>query len=341
MPDSIHIIQQKIRRAFKLIPRDVVGIEFRSDAPRALRLKRVNQKNVLVAAEALAPEAAKPGVPLALPASLKGVHASLIYDGEDALAKMISLPGTAAIEESRLREALGLDKEEQWRISHRVLQPGSRRSDSLILCAALPEAKAAELPAKLSASKPVPDCIELSQLAVMNAFAATRAKSASGIQGLVFADTDYCMFAFFRDGEPILLRRFAGGSGELLERVAGKLNIPPQEAADIVRSGVVDLSGPLADFFTPFIRQVTLSRDFIERHANNRLTHLILGGEPVLCDNLRQNLQASLHVETAIWDPFEEAGLDTSALPAVESSPWTFFAALGGCLGMLDQPKEP
>lgn len=335
MPASLPKAFQPYSKLFNMVPHDVVGIEWRSDSLRALRLKR-NRTLHLEGCAVLRSLPPTGEARLSLPPHLKGVHAGLLYSGEDAVVKLLTLPGHTVLDESHVRDAMGLKGDDQMRIGFQVLREGTRRAEHRILAASMPEPVAAGLPAMLADLRPVPYTLELSPIALLNAFFMTQPAREEAITGLIFADVDYCLFAFFRNRELLLIRRYGQGSAGVLKHISHKLGVDAQTANDIVRSGAVDLSAAVADVVTPLIRQITLSRDFIERHANQPVGSMFLGGSPTVAQALQSALQTTLRVDCLEWTPFEDAGLDLSPFPELLEQPWSFYAAFGSCLGILD-----
>ena len=84
----------------------------------------------------------------------------------------------------------------------------------------------------------------------------------------------------------------------------------------------------------PFCKQVSISKDFIERHQGCRVSRIFVSGGLSLLNSWTQELGAMLHAEIVRWDPFENIQYDTDSIPPeIQGQTTRFAAAIGSAIG--------
>ena len=103
------------------------------------------------------------------------------------------------------------------------------------------------------------------------------------------------------------------------------------------QGGTIDISQPLHDLASPFLRQLSISRDFVERQENCRVARIYLSGGLGQVRQWAQEVQATLGAPAVAWDPF--GALVAPAVPAaLDNQRGRFAAAIGAALAAFEEP---
>jgi Tfp pilus assembly PilM family ATPase len=335
------------------VPADVVALDCASNEVRALRMRKTGNTVALVAAEILQPVPVhdvmldpdagerKDIAVLALPARVRGKYAALLTAGTHAVMKMLRVPESFdTTNPAQLRTRLGLAADDDFRVGSCVIQPGGTRREARLLAAAVPDPVAQALLSLLpSAGLPAPRSIELSELAVLNAF--KQDPEIGGKEqaiGLMHFDHDFSVIALFNEGALSQLRTFRVGAATILRKVGEALNVDPQTAAGVLLDGAFDISHMIEDDAREVRGQYVICRDFMERSENCRLEKLYISGSPALT----RPFIASTHISEPLadWDVLAAYTAATGNEPVGASSgddAWRWAACVGACLGVLER----
>lgn len=330
------------RRIFKK-PSDVVGLDLGADEVKAVRLRREAKAIHFVSAESL-PGVAIPPVegasvePLKLPKPLVGHYAALAVAAPGALVKLLNIPGRfSEAEEQRLAANLGVEQEDAYRISYHVLSQGKASRETRVLAAALPEADAAAAVGILPKGRPAPYSLEISGLAALNGFFLGAGSETSGqAVGMLDGGQTQTMFAVFLKGQPALVRRFDFGGETVIARIGEKLGVDANTARGFMTDGSFDVASILQQSLEPFFRQVVISKEFIERRENCRLSEILVSGTLGTVRGLNETLKQVLGADVTKWNPFRALGVAPASLPAsVAGKESRFAAACGAAMAVL------
>ena len=336
---------REIIEHFKRGPRDVVGIDLGSTATKAVRIKSMGGETTVLGAAILPPldmsnpESASAALIQALPPKLKARSAVLTTTGLNAVVKLLSFPGAFdGSNAAKLVSSLGLDDPDRYRIGFKVITEGQGRAESRVLTVALPEKEAA-LPASLFPSGiPAPYSVELSGLSSMSAFLSTAAGNLSGAVGAIEFGATTTTYALFNKGVLALVRRFDFGTNLLLSKVGESLGVDPETAKGIVSDGSFDISQSVNEVMQPLIKQLMVSRDFVERRENCRISHMYVSGGLANSHDSLDNLRKTMDLEVDFWNPFTALTIAKDAIPSeLSGREWQFSAAIGACLGTFEE----
>jgi Tfp pilus assembly PilM family ATPase len=87
----------------------------------------------------------------------------------------------------------------------------------------------------------------------------------------------------------------------------------------------------------PFLRQMSISKDFVERREDCRVLKVYVSGGTSLSRYWVDEIKSAAGTEVERWNPFASLRLAPDALPASLAGQETrFAAALGGCLRILE-----
>ncbi|HBA85828.1 MAG TPA: hypothetical protein DCZ95_17230 [Verrucomicrobia bacterium] len=338
---------------FKMNPRrgpsDLLGVDIASSGTKVVRLRRNKDKLTLVGAAILPaislkptePEQSEPLLSALIPKALIANYASLAVTGESTVVRLLSLPGhteQTQLVESQVREHIGIEGE--YRLGYVITSPPKGKSETKLLVAAMPEPEAKSLLNLVRTGAPAPFSIEVSGLAVLNAFLqGPGAAMEQDSIGLLDAGAKVSFLALFSKGNLALVRKFDFGGDALTAKVQQQLGVNREIAQGIVSDGSFDISQSVHDVMDPFLRQLSISRDFVERREDCRLSKLYLSGGMSLSKYWLDELRKTTGIESQTWDPFDGLAIAPSAIPdEFKNQKTRFTAAVGAALGAFSAP---
>lgn len=322
----------------------MVGLDFAPDGVRAIRMRK-GAGITVVAADILDPIATTPSensesvASLSLPPALKAKHAALVYQSQGAVMKLINLPGPFVDgSEGKLIRSLGLKNEADFRIGYKVLVEGYGKSESRAVVVAVPEKEVSAVVQVLATGLPVPYSIEVKELAAMSAFLhGTGTRHTEDCVGVIIFGEESSFFAMFNNNAPALIRHFSVGMKSFVEQIKRTLGVDRQTAVGIVSDGSFDISQSVGQLVEPLVKQLILSRDFVERRENCRLSRLYASGQLITSNDALEGIRTALSVDVMEWNPFEALAISEGALPGgIAGQEWTFAPAIGACLGTFE-----
>lgn len=338
---------QKLLKKLDRTPQDVVGLDFGTTGLKCVRLKKTPAGVVLLAADILPPlvfpddpTAADPK-PLTLARHLMAPYAALALPTDKAIIKVLSFPGefSPAMEE-QIVPHMGLENAANFRVNYKLLVNGHPRSESRLLAVAYSASQAARAPRILPSGPPAPFSLEVSGLSTLTAFVdKIEKKRLSETVGHLEIGEKSSVFALFTKGVPVLIRKFEFGVETVMNQVRQGLGVTAQVAYDIVASGSIDISHWVSEGAQPFIKQLLVSRDFVERRENCRIRQFFLSGGGGAFAPLRKEIEQAFDLEFLLWNPFDE--LITTSTPlgeAVTGQESRMTGAVGVALAAMEVP---
>ncbi len=340
-------IINKLSGLINRAPMDVVGIDCASNGVRLVRMKKGAAGLSLVGAQTVDPvesvlsPAGGPdsdsGRLSSIPVRVRGRYAALAVPGTHGVVKMLRVAEQFdSGDKNQMMAKLGCDESENYRFAVRTIMPATGRSEARLLAAALPEWQAQALLDLLpSSGLPAPRSIEVSELAVVNAFMRFRRIAGDGeADGLIHFDHDVSVFALFNGGVLSQLRAFKFGVTSVLQKVIDTLNVDEQTAEGVLMDGAFDISHLVEEGAREIGNQFLISRDYMERSENCRLKKLYVSGPPSLVSTFMRSMPHSS--EVAEWNAFD--GIDThgDVSEEIEAAPWRVASAIGACVGVLE-----
>lgn len=327
-------------------PKDVVGLDFGATGLKCVRLKKTQTGIALIGADILDPvlfpanpESAPAPAALILPKSLHAAYGALVLPSDQAIIKVLSFPGEFNDEtEHQIVPHMGLEKPETFRINYKILVNGHARSESRILAVAYPAAQAAYAPRLVPAGPPAPCSTEISGLSTLSAFMyRLDKKGTSETVGHLEMGEKSSLFSLFSRSVPVLIRKFEFGVDSVMNQVRLGLGVSPQVAIDIVSSGSIDISHWVSEAAQPFIKQLLVSRDFVERRENCRIRQFFLSGGGGAFTPLRKEVEQAFDLEFLTWNPLEDFAADTAVIgERILGQECRLTAATGAALSVLE-----
>lgn len=331
---------RKMFRTQRKPPQDLVVVDFDAAAVRCLRLKLNGGEYAVTATDIL------PAVDIGdadqveafeLPKSMASRYVAVCIPGYDAIVKLLNLPG--AIDghvEAQIREHMGVE-EGAYRFGYRIVS--QTHSETRLLTVAIPESQVQAACAIFPSGLPVPVTVELGGLAVMSAFMHGPGKTAQDeAVGVIEFGSRVTYFAFFKKLELILIRKFDFGHFNLLDRIEKSMGFDRQTAQDVVVDRSFDISHLVKDLADPFIKQLVISKHFVERRENCRISKIYVSDDPRISRDWLNEIKLALGLDADTWQPFDGVKLMPDALPQkFEKCRSQFAAAMGAALAMSEE----
>jgi len=316
---------------------DLVGVDFSASGVKVVRIKN-NRDGICVTGVDLLPavDFTQPARRISLPRNLCPHYSCLSYSSKDTVVRLVSasIPSESEeLSEEEVRELLNVN--EDYRAAATLLKRGKGREDSSFLAAAMPESDARFLISMFPSGPPAPMSIEISGLSTINAFLHAR--------GNECIDTSVCLiecgdkvsyFAFLNRGVVSLVGKFIFGGDLLRRKIVEDLGVDDELASSILSDRSVNIAAIIQDVMTPFLKQLVISRDFVERHQKSRITRIYASGGTSLFPHWKETIQQSLLIDVVSWSPFENIDMEPGIFPPnLKGQETRFSAAVGAVIG--------
>lgn len=320
---------------------DLVGIDFSTTATKVVRLKKGKDEISLMGIDLLpAVDFSMAAQRVELPRNLMSNYACLAYSGSSSILRMVNAPlpnDETTIPDNKLRELL--NAKDDYRVSAKLIKKGQGRQDSNFLAAAIPSDDVGFLLSMFPAGPPAPASVEVAGLAYITAFLHARGKEVENeAVCLVEAGESGIHFAFLNKGVVVLVGKFDSGGARVRSKVAKDLGVDDELADTIIADRSINISTTVLDVMTPFLKQLSISKDFIERHQSCRVSKIYVSGGVSLLSHWTEMVEQYLHAEVVRWYPFENIQCDPELLPAeLAIQTPRFAAAVGAAIGGLEE----
>ncbi|MFC1461315.1 pilus assembly protein PilM, partial [Verrucomicrobiota bacterium] len=241
--------------------------------------------------------------------------------------------------EAQIKAHMGIEEEADVRIAYRIISHGHGRSETVLLTVGLPEAQANAACAMFPVGVPAPISIELSGLASITAFLQGPGRDTTeNALGIIECGVRTTFLAFFHKGELALFRELDFGIYRLLDSIQQSLGVDRETAQDIIIDGSFDISQLIRDVSEPFIKQLVISKHFVERREDCHIEKVF--APSAISQDWLKEVKTALAVDVESWNPFD--GLNV--LPNVLSDRYAgkesrFAAAVGAGLGVLEETE--
>ena len=320
---------------------DLVGIDFSTTATKVVRLKKTKEGISLMGIDLLpAVDLGLPSQRLELPRNMVAHYGCLAYSAPSAIVRMVNAPlagEETTIPDAKLRELLNVDTD--YRVSTQLVKKGKGRQDSSFLAAAIPVDDVRFLLNMFPSGPPAPASVEVSGLSFVSAFLhAHGAECANEAVCLIEAGESVSHFAFLNKGMVALVGKFSSGGGMLRRKVVEDLGVDDELAGTILTDHSINISTTLLDVMSPFLKQLSISRDFIERHQGCRISKTYVSGGVSLLPHWSVVVEQELHTRVVPWNPLANIQYEPDILPDELAGQTTrFAAAIGAAIGGLGE----
>jgi len=335
--------KQQVRRG----PSDLLALDLATTGTKLVRIRRGKDNLALVGMDILPPLPLKELTPDQqkhllkdiVPNSLLANYAALTVTSETTVVRLLSLPGhteQSQLDESHVRENLGLEGE--YRLGWVITSPPRGKSETKLLVAAMPESEALALLSLAPLGAPAPVSLEIAGISVLNSFMrGPGAQNAQESFGILDSGAKTSFLALFSKGNLSLIRKFEFGGDAVTNKVQQQLGVNKEIAQGIISDGSIDISQSVHEVMDPFLRQISISKDFVERREDCRLNRIFLSGGMSLSRYWVAELSKATGMEVQSWDPLEGLTILPNAIPdAMQGQKTRFTAAVGAALGALE-----
>jgi len=316
---------------------DLVGVDFGTTATKVVRLKKIKEELMLAGIELLPPVDFKTAAArMELPRNLTSNYGCLAYNSSAAVVRMVNYNLSAeasVIPEKDLRRLLNVS--DDFRVSARLIRREKGRQDSSFLAVAIPQDDVRYLLNMFPSGPPAPASLEVAGLAVASAFLHARGEEAGNeAVCLIEAGETYSQYLFINKGVVSLVGKMDFGLRTLRQKLVSDLGVDEELATSILSDQSINISASLSSVMLPFFKQLSISKDFIERHQGCRIKSVYTSGGMSLLPSFSSEVEQMLHVDVKSWSPFENIGVESGGLSGELSLQATrFSAAIGAAIG--------
>ena len=337
MDFSLKSLQSKVGEQGARRLTNLLGLDFGASGIKAVRVKKTKEGVQLVAADILPPTDLHHPERPDIPKPLSAYYAALCASLDDSIVRVFSQPlkEEESIEE-RTRENLSVP--DDHRVAFKMLDRQTGRRDSSVLGASISDEAVQHFLKIFASGAPALHSMEISGLSAFTAFwtGGSRLQQNETVC-LIEAGARYTYIGFFHKNRLLLVNRFAVGTETLSLQVQQDLGIDSDMARTVLSGGSVDVSGPVRAALGPFLKQLSIYREFIERQHKTRLTGIYLSGGLAASPDWRGALTELLDLEPNIWNPFDRVIVpDDLDLERFKGQEGRFAAALGAALAGVE-----
>ena len=316
---------------------NLLALDFATSGIKAVRLKKTKTGIALVAADILPPSAPNATEPPELVKPLAAYYPALCATMDNVILRIFTQPlPTDENIEALVRENLSTGSAD-FRVSGVVLSRTKR--DGTVLGVAVPEKTVRHYLSLFAEGAPAPRSLEISGLAAFNAFLFNCGKQTENqTVCLIETGTRYTYAAFLHRNQIQLVNRFDIG-GETLERQVQTALGVDEEMAGAILSGAsaINVSAPVNQILGPFIRQISIYREFIERQNKSSLAAVYISGGQAKSPYWHSAIAEVLGVKPLVWNPFEKIEIQQGTFPEnLEGQESRFAASVGAALAGME-----
>ena len=320
---------------------DVLGLDLGGSGIKAVRMKLVHGQVVITGVDilpavAISTEEGDDGAPLLIPKPLRARHVAFAVSGGGSQIKLLSFPAHSEKSiETHILELMGIGDRSQYRIAYEPLT--ETRTEVRVLAVAIQEAVGRKICRLCPEGKPAPCAIESAGLASMTAFEkGPGTKHAENCVAVIDFGLNGSVVSFFNRGGLILVRKLDFGAVNILRKLQDNLGVDQEVAMGILNDGSFDVSRVVHSAMEPFLQQLVISWDFVERRENVHIHDLYACGGGAGLGLWAQELEAATGKKPVIWNPFEDFTLLPGAFPDhLKGQESRFSAAIGAAWALM------
>ena len=316
---------------------NLLALDFAHSGVKAVRLKKAKDRIILLAADILPPVDLDAGERPVLSKRLSAHYTSLCASPQQVKLRVF---GYALQEDEELADVVrdNLSIADDFRVAGRVLVEGPPKKESSILGVAIPEDVVGKHLDLFVTGAPAPHSLELAGLAAFSAFMFNRGKqTASQTVCLIETGRRFTYVAFFHKNKLQVINRFEVGGEALEKQLQIALGVDEEMAGTILAGGSVDVADPVRAALAPFIKQLAIYREFVERQSKSPLSGVYLSGGEATSVYWQRAIQDVLSLAPVVWNPFEKMDVPDDAYPEnLKGQESRFAAAVGAALGGME-----
>ncbi len=317
-------------------PPNLLGLDFGTSGIKAVRIKKGKERPALAAVDLLPPLDADATERPSIPKPLSDYYVALAATVQGAMLRVFNtqLPEDGNVEDA-VREHLTVPAD--CRIGGSVIR--SVRRECTMLGVAVPEKTVQHFLKLFAGGAPAPRSFELSGLTAMSAFLFTRGDEvADKTVCLIEAGSRYTYAAFLTCNQLQIANRFDIGGDALSEEVQRVLGVDEEMSRTILTAdSSVDVAGPVRSVAGPFLKQLSIYKEFVERQNKSTLSGVYLSGGLALSSHWGVVLRDALGVNPEVWSPFEKLDVAPEVIPEkLAAHEPRFAAAVGAALAGIE-----
>ncbi len=323
---------------------DLLALDIDLDATRCVRFKRIGENLSVLAAEILPPldfsdEKLKnlgDISALSIPKNLSAKKVAMAIPGANAIVKLLNLPGVPGDGVfDKVKEHLGVEGDD-FRIGFQNVGKENSRETRLLAVAA-PETLVKAACRLFPTGNPAPLSVEINGLAMMTAFEeGPLIGHPTDAVAMIDIGPRASFVACFNKLELVLARKFDFGLWHIFDRIQRELGLDRPTVLGLMTDSAIDVSQAVKEVAEPFIKQMVISRHFVERRENCRITRMYLPCGSSIPADLINAIKSAMGFDVDFWDPFAMPRLK---LPAsglgdeIDQQKSRFSAAIGVAIG--------
>lgn len=316
---------------------NLLALDFATSGVKAVRLKKNKDQIALAAADILPPSGLDASESPELSKPLSAYYTALCATMENAVLRVFPqvIPEEEDME-ALVRENLSVSNE--YRTGGRVLARGKGKRESTILGVAVPENTVQHYLSLFANGAPAPHSLELSGLAAFSAFLFNCGeRTANQTVCLIETGARFTYAAFLHRNQLQLVNRFDVGGDALQRQVQIALGVDAEMASTILSGGSVDVSAPIRHVMSPFTKQLSIYREFVERQSKSSLSAVYISGGQAASPFWQTAIKDVLGFVPEAWNPFEKMEMPPDGFPeALQGQEPRFAAAVGAALAGME-----
>ena len=320
---------------------DIVGVDIGSSGTKVVRLKQIRGVPTVMAVDILPvillPDAENaPVVPLQLPKALKARYAAVAVSRAGGIVKLLTFPAhTGKSNDDHVHELMGLGTEVPYRLGYEPVF--ENRTEVRVLASALPDVSARNICELFPAGIPAPCSLEISGLASLTSFRHGRVnEDPDDCSVLVDFGAAVTLVALYNKKNLALVRKFDFGTVNILKKLQDSLGVDQEVALGILNDGSFDVTKVVHQAMEPFVQQLIISLDFVERRENVHVGKLCVCGGGVGMQLWAHEMESATGLTLVKLNPFDGLAIHPGVvLDHFKGQEPRFSAAVGAALAML------
>lgn len=320
---------------------ELVGVDFSTTATKVVRLKKGRNELSLVGMDLLpAVSFTEPAAKVEIPRNLVTNYGCVAYSALSSVVRMVNAPLPADEEKLPLEELRKmLNVEGDFRVSSKLVKRGSGRSESSFLAAAIPDSDVRFVLDSFPSGSPAPASVEIAGLSFIPAFLNARSVEAEK-DSICLLETGESVshFVFLNKGVIGLVGKLSFGVRSIREKLAEDLGVDDELAGSILHDRSINISSSLRSVMEPYLKQLTISMDFLARHQGSRVSRLYASGGLCLVPSWAEEVESMMNLKVVKWSPLENIHYDAGQIGAeMEAQATRFSAAIGAAIGGFEE----
>ena len=322
---------------------DIVAVDSATTGLKLVRMKKGKQ-GLTVTAVGQIPHLSNGGGEergqVTLPKPFRAKHSALSVTSSRAVIRLLNLPGfshNSPNADEAVKEYVGL--EDGFRLGYSLASQPRSKSSTSVVAVGLPDEDATGLLQVLGDGSPTPISVEVSALSAATGFSRSVApRFTKGAVGVIEGGSKITCLSIFSQSVPILLRKFEFGSDNILERIQRDFGVDQATSEDIIGEMSFDIGGSVEGSMKGFLRQLAISREFVERRLGTDIQAWYVTGGLALVSDFKQKVCESGGRPVEPWNPLENISMIPGAVPGeLKGQEVRFAAAVGAAMGALEE----